>query len=149
VIQRLDLGDEATAASVLALQRAAYAVESELIGSDAIPGLHESLEDLRDSPEEFAGVVDDGELVAALAYEVTLEVLDISRLVVAPSAFRRGLGERLVRWVLDAVPRPITIVSTGSRNAPAIALYAKLGFTEVGRAEPVPGLPVTRFELRR
>ena len=149
MIRRLDLSDDATAASVLALQRAAYAVEAELIGSDAIPGLHESLDELRDSSEEFVGIFEDGELVAALAYEVTPEVLDISRLVVAPSAFRRGLGEQLVRWVLDAVPRPITIVSTGSRNAPAIALYAKLGFAEVGQAEPVPGLAVTRFELRR
>ena len=119
MIRRLDLSDDTTAASVLALQRVrAYAVEAELIGSEAIPGLHESLEELRDSPEEFAGIFDDGELVAALAYEVAPEVLDISRLVVAPSAFRRGLGEQLIRWVLDAVPRPITIVSTGSRNAP-------------------------------
>ena len=46
-------------------------------------------------------------------------------------------------------PRSATVVSTGSKNAPAIALYEKLGFTEIGRTEPVPGLSVTRFELRR
>jgi ribosomal protein S18 acetylase RimI-like enzyme len=149
VIRRLDLRDVDDARSVLALQRAAYAVEARLIGSDEIPGLHESIEGLRESPEAFVGVLDDEELVAALAYEATPDVLDISRLVVAPAAFRRGLGEQLVRWVLDEIPRATTIVSTGSKNAPAMALYVKLGFVEVGHHEPVPGLQVTRFELHR
>lgn len=149
MIRRLDLSDAGVAGSVLALQRAAYAVEAKLIGSDEIPGLHEPVEALTASDEEFVGAFEADQLVAVLAYELTPEALDISRLVVAPTAFRRGLGEQLVRWVLDAMPRPRTIVSTGSKNAPAIALYAKLGFVEVGRAEPVPGLSVTRFEFRR
>jgi ribosomal protein S18 acetylase RimI-like enzyme len=149
VIRSLDLGDVAVADSVIALQRSAYAVEAKLIGSDAIPGLHESVEELRASSEEFVGIYVDDDLVGVLAYEATSDLLDISRLVVAPSAFRRGLGEQLVRWALDAVPRPRSVVSTGSKNAPALALYAKLGFTEVDRSEPVPGLSVTRFELRR
>ena len=143
---RLEL-DDITLVSVLALQRAAYAVEAQLIGSDALPALHETLGDLRRASDQWIGIRTDVELVGALAFLATHEVLDISKLVVAPQAFRQGLGERLVREILDLVPRPKTIVSTGSANAPAVALYRKLGFDAVGEEEVVPGLTVTHFEL--
>jgi ribosomal protein S18 acetylase RimI-like enzyme len=145
---RLDLDDDVTLVSVLSLQRAAYAVEAELIDSDAIPALHETLGGLRRAPEQWIGIRRDAELVAALAFVVTAEVLDISKLVVSPSVARQGLGERLVREILDLVPRPTTVVSTGAANAPAVALYRKLGFAAVGDEEIVPGLTVTHFELR-
>ena len=51
--------------------------------------------------------------------------------------------------MLELVPRPLTVVSTGSANAPAVGLYEKLGFVAVGREEVVPGLVVTHFELHR
>lgn len=145
----LHLDDDITARSVLELQRAAYAVEARLIGSDEIPGLHETLEDLQGTKETFIGVFDGADLIGVLSYEATAGVLDICRLAVAPSSARRGFGEQLVRWILDAVPRPVTIVSTGSDNAPAVALYAKLGFVAVGEEAVVPGLVVTHFEIRR
>ena len=144
---RLELSDDITLVSVLALQRAAYAVEAQLIGSDAIPARRETLGDLRRAPDQWIGISSESGLVAALAFLETPEVLDIWKLVVAPSAFRQGLGERLVREILDLVPRPKTIVTTGSANAPAVALYRKLGFTAVGEEEVVPGLTVTHFEL--
>ncbi len=146
---RLDLDDDVTSVSVLALQRAAYAVEARLIGSDAIPALRETLGELRRAPEQWIGCGSGPELVAALAYLETPEVLDISRLMVSPAAARRGFGERLVRSILELVPRPMTIVSTGSANAPAVALYRKLGFDAVGEEEVRPSLTVTHFERRR
>jgi ribosomal protein S18 acetylase RimI-like enzyme len=146
---RLDLDDDVTLVSVLSLQRAAYAVEARLIGSDAIPALHETLGELRRAPERWIGSFSDAALVAALAYLETPEVLDISKLVVSPGSARRGLGERLVCSTLDLVRRPTTIVSTGSANAPAVGLYGKLGFAAVGEEEAAPGLRVTHFELRR
>ena len=149
MIVPLDLDDERTGGAVLALQRAAYAVEAELVGSDDIPGLRESLDELRATTEHFVGIFDGDVLVAALSYVETDELLDVCRLVVAPASSRRGLGERLIRWALESVARPVTVVSTGSANAPAVALYAKLGFTGLRDEEVVPGLSVTHFELRR
>ncbi len=149
MIGPLVLDDTCVAESVMRLQRAAYAVEAQLIGSDAIPQLHEPLEVLQRAPETWIGRWDDDELLAVLAYEVTSEMLDISRLAVAPDAARRGYGEELVRHVLELVRRPLTVVSTGSDNRPGVALYEKLGFSAVGREEVVPGLMVTHFELRR
>ncbi len=145
----LDLADDTELRAVVELQRAAYAVEAQLVGSDAIPALRETPEELRAAPERWIGTYDDGELVAALVYLATPAVLDVSKLVVAPAAARRGHGERLVRRVLDLVPRPTTVVSTGAANVPAVALYRKLGFRAVGDEEAVPGLTVTHFELHR
>jgi ribosomal protein S18 acetylase RimI-like enzyme len=145
----LDLADDVTAVSVLSVQRAAYAAEAELIEFDGIPGLHETLDELRRSEEHWIGIFEEGQLVAALAYEVTPEILDISRLVVSPAAARRGFGLQLVNTVLDTVSRPTTIVSTPSANIPALALYSKLGFRDVREEEVVPGLTVTYLQRIR
>ncbi|CAB4602912.1 MAG: hypothetical protein F2534_22915 [Actinobacteria bacterium] len=60
MIERLDLSDPAIAAQVLAIQRAAYAQEAELVGYDAIPPLHETLDELRSQPLEWlAAIVDE------------------------------------------------------------------------------------------
>ena len=101
-------------------------------------------------PEQWIGIRSDVELVAALVFLETAEVLDISKLV---RRARRGApgtgGASCVREILDLVPRPTTVVSTGAANAPAVALYRKLGFDAVGDEEVVPGLTVTHFELRQ
>jgi ribosomal protein S18 acetylase RimI-like enzyme len=118
----------AVAAELVALQRAAYAVEAELIGSTAIPPLH-------DTAESLVG--------AGLTWFGTRE-----RLVVAPRAFRRGIGAALVRHVLGfAGARPV-VVSTGRANVPARALYERLGFVRTADEEVRPGLWVTRYRHR-
>jgi ribosomal protein S18 acetylase RimI-like enzyme len=149
VIRPFDLTDDVLAKAVLELQRSAYEIEARLIGSDAIPQLHESLEVLQRTSETWLGRWQGRDLVAVLAYEATPDALDISRLAVDPAAARHGYGEELVRHVLDLVARPLTIVSTGSANAPAVALYRKVGFAAVGEEKVAPGLVVTHFELCR
>jgi hypothetical protein len=51
----LDLCDQPTASELLELQRRAYRVEAELIGSFAIPALHETLAELQRCGETFLG----------------------------------------------------------------------------------------------
>ena len=77
------------------------------------------------------------------------DVVDIDRLAVAPAAFRRGIGRALVAAVHDREPdaRAFT-VSTGTDNAPAVALYTSLGYRPVG-SSVLDGCPVTRFARER
>jgi GNAT superfamily N-acetyltransferase len=145
-VQPLSLRDSAIAERVLALQRAAYAIEAEWIGSTDIPQLHETLDQLQRSNETWVGITEGSNLVAALAYEAGADQLVISRLVVSPAHARHGFGERLVRWVLASRPHDRAVVSTGSANLPALGLYAKLGFNEVVQEEVVPGLTVTHLQ---
>src|SRR5436190_9565524 len=126
---RLDITQMETAEAVLRLQRFAYRVEADLLGSDAIPPLSEKLDDLRNCNEKFLGMTVDRNLAGAVSWRLTEGVIDIHRLVVHPDYFRRGVGTALVRAVLELEPRAErAIVQTGADNAPASALYLREGF---------------------
>lgn len=143
-------GDAVLAAELLGLQRAAYAVEAELLGTDRIPPLHEGLDELRAAPLRWLGAVDDIGLAGAVAWSVIPEGINLERLVVAPRAFRRGLGRRLVAAVQDrAAPGERVTVATGRANVPARRLYEGLGFVAVQHREAEPGLWVTRHQWTR
>jgi hypothetical protein len=48
---------------------------------------------------------------------------------------------------LDSIePAESTIVSTGTANLPALALYRRRGFTPVGERHIAPGVTVTLLE---
>ena len=136
-------GDAALAADLLALQLEAYAVEAALIGDDRMPPLHESLPALRAARLRWTGAWRDGGLVGAIAVVDGDGLVDVHRLVVSPRAARQGIGTALV-WSVLAVRRP-TVVATGRENAPARALYERLGFVPTGDREVLPGLWVTGF----
>jgi ribosomal protein S18 acetylase RimI-like enzyme len=146
-IERLDLADPQVAMEILAVQRAAYAVEAELIGSGAIPPLHETLEELQATTERFLGIRDDDGLAAVVSWHRHPDgTLDVCRLAVAPRAFRRGYASALLDAVDEREPARRTVVSTGAANAPALSLYKQRGFVEVGTVEVEPGLKVTNLE---
>jgi hypothetical protein len=68
-VRPLDLADAGIAARVLELQRRSYAVEARLIGSDRIPPLHESLEELQACGETFLGAYVDDRLAAVVSWK--------------------------------------------------------------------------------
>ena len=145
----LDLADEAIARSVLALQREAYAVEAELIASDGIPQLTETLEELQAAGLDWLGTFDEGGLTGAVSWMLLDDgTIDIHRLVVAPRAFRRGIATALLDALDAHFPGRHILVSTGRDNGPARALYRRRGFTLVREREVIPGLWVTDLERR-
>lgn len=146
----LDLADPAVAEAVVRIQRRSYAVEAALIGFDGIPPLRETIAELQASGLgglSVLGVRVDGELAGMLGYRWLGEPggeLDIERLAIDPRFFRLGLASAL----LAALPAASAmIVSTGTRNQPALALYRRHGFQPTGSREIAPGVTVT--ELRR
>jgi GNAT superfamily N-acetyltransferase len=146
---RLDVSDTRTAAQLLVLQRDAYRVEAELIRSDEIPPLGETLAELQAARETFLGAFVDGVLTGAVSWRLDGETIDLHRLVVRPAHFRKGVGAALVRAAVAAEPGARqAVVQTGAANAPAIALYLQEGFVRIGDVEPVPGLRVARFRKR-
>ncbi|WP_170223684.1 GNAT family N-acetyltransferase [Nonomuraea turkmeniaca] len=140
--------DESLGAELLALQKAAYAVEAAIIKDDRIPPLHESLAGLRAQPLRWLGAVDeDGRLAGAVAWEETDDEVDVNRLIVHPSALRRGIGRALVKEVLVRAGTRRVVVSTGRDNAPARRLYEGLGFVPAGETEVIPGLWIADYAL--
>jgi ribosomal protein S18 acetylase RimI-like enzyme len=150
VIRPLDIGDRTMAERLLEIQHAAYAVEAELIGFDAIPPLQEDLAGLMSSTEHWLGRYDGNVLVGAVAYELPNdETVEISRMIVDPAHARRGHGRALLDHLDQLEPRPVSIVSTGTANTPAVSLYKSRGYTETGRLEGAPGVQLTQFQRRR
>ena len=143
VVEQLDVRDQDTAEQVLAVQRAAYRAEADLIGSDRIPQLTESLEALQARSLDWLGVRDGANrIVAALAYTDDGATVDIDRLVVAPNSLRRGYGRALVE---PGDSERTALVCTGRDNHPARALYESLGFRKTHDEEVVSGLVITHF----
>ncbi|TWD81332.1 acetyltransferase (GNAT) family protein [Kribbella amoyensis] len=150
MIRTLDPADPAIGPRLLAIQHAAYAVEAELIGFDGIPPLREDLPALMASTEHWLGRFVDDALVAAVAYELPDDrTVDITRLVVDPAYARQGHARALLDSLDDVQPRPVAVVSTGTANTPAIALYQGRGFEETDRLEIAPGVTITRFRRSR
>ena len=142
--RRLDLAVPADIEALLRVQRAAYAVEAELIGFDGIPALRETAAELAASSETVLGRFVDDILVAAVGYERTGDELELCRLVVDPGAFRDGLAGALLDAVDAAEPGiAVTHVSTGTANEPALRLYGRRGFRVVGHREVGPGVRVS------
>ena len=146
----LDLADEPIARSVLVLQRESYAVEAALIGSDGIPQLIETIEELRTAGLDWLGTFDETGLIGAVSWKLLDDgTLDIHRLVVAPRAFRRGVASALLDALDARFPGHATLVSTGRDNGPARELYRRRGFRLVREREAAPGLWIAELSRGR
>jgi ribosomal protein S18 acetylase RimI-like enzyme len=123
---------------VLAVQRAAYAIEAELIGYPDLPPLHETLAALQATEEELWLCEEGDALVGVVGLEHDEDEMVIARLFVAPAFFRRGIGSALVAQALTQAGGRRVRVGTGARNAPALALYARFGFRRLDEGSPTP-----------
>jgi ribosomal protein S18 acetylase RimI-like enzyme len=125
----LDHHDREQAGRIRDLQRAAYAVEAQLIGYSQMPPLVETTRDIAQLDLIVLGAVERETLRGLLGYRRDGDVVDIDRLAVDPDNFRNGIGrallEELHRRESDADRFE---VSTGAANEPAIALYRAVGY---------------------
>jgi ribosomal protein S18 acetylase RimI-like enzyme len=125
---------------VLAVQRAAYAIEAELIGYPDLPPLHETLAALQATEEELWLCEEGDALVGVVGLEHGEDEMVIARLYVAPACFRRGVGSALVEHALAQAGGRSVRVGTGARNAPALALYERFGFRRLDEGSAIPNL---------
>jgi GNAT superfamily N-acetyltransferase len=139
--------DPYVAAMLLKLQREAYAIEARLIGDDRIPTLHEDDEALAAPRGRWCTAWHGVELLGAISWHEHGDHIDIDRVMVRPSALRRGIASALLSRVRDEARGRELVVSTGRDNSPAVALYAKHGFEAVADEQVPPGIWLTRFRL--
>lgn len=147
MIVRLDLQDEQTVQKLWNMQQRAYRIEAEIIGTEDIPPLRESVEQLRACGETFYGYIEGGELAGAVSFLIEGDTLDIHRMIVDPIHFRKGIASQLLASVHEHGSSKI-IVATGSLNEPAVRLYGRHGFTLTDKKEVKPGLWLSFFEKR-
>lgn len=143
--RELDVADAALAGRLLSIQHRAYQVEADLIGFQGIPPLAEDLAALMATQDRWLGRFAGGELVAALAFELSDDSLHINRLIVDPDHFHRGHARALIAYLEAGHARQTWGVSTSAANHPAIGLYRSFGFEQTGTSSPAPGLELAHF----
>lgn len=91
---------------------------------------------LPDDEHEFLAAVDEnGKLLGYVGMMTVLDEGYISNVAVDPDNRRQGIGEKLIRELLERCRlRQLSFVTLEVRehNEPAIALYSKMGFVPVG-----------------
>lgn len=82
-------------------------------------------------------VAQEGEMVAGyIGSQTVLGETDMMNVAVHPDFRRRGIAETLVKRLvedLQAMESHCLTLEVRASNAPAIALYEKLGFSQIGR----------------
>jgi ribosomal protein S18 acetylase RimI-like enzyme len=135
------------AVTLLQLQKTSYALEAELLGDDRIPPLQEDEIGLTAWRGRWIVAWDGVELVGAIAWWESDDNVEIEKVMVSPTAMRRGIASALLGQVLDRASGREVLVATGRSNTPAVSLYAKHGFRIEGAEEVPPGIWITH--LRR
>ena len=91
---------------------------------------------LRAPPGQSSGAENAAGPAAYISFYHSPDELEILNLAVAPEWRGRGCGTRLLRLVLRMAAKKglrRAVLEVRSGNAPALALYAGQGFTQVGR----------------
>jgi len=79
---------------------------------------------------------DHGTIAGYIGSQTVLDWSDVMNIAVAPEYRRQGVGEALMNGLMDHLTRvgaKVFSLEVRVSNAPAIALYEKLGFTQAGR----------------
>jgi len=121
--------------AVLAVQRAAFAVEAIRYGDAELPPLREDrpglIDDLRTSRGYVALV--DGRLVGSVRVRSSGRSLHIARLSVAPQEQGQGIGMALLMQAEASAPAEEALLFTGHLSTGNLRLYARAGYEEVRR----------------
>ncbi|WP_163182530.1 GNAT family N-acetyltransferase [Neobacillus sedimentimangrovi] len=149
MIRKLDIRVKETAEKVLNIQIPAYQVEAEMIGSFEIPPLKDTVETLQTCGETFYGYYSDEQLCGVISIKVVNEEVDIHRLIVHPNHFRKGIAQALLDFIEANFKMNRMIVSTASKNVPAVRFYKKNGFQVIKEVMVNGNLSLTYFEKKR
>ena len=76
--------------------------------------------------------VEDGVVAGYVGSQTVLQEADMMNIAVADTHRRRGIARALVEELIRQLDAYQLSLEVRSSNAPAIALYEKLGFTQVG-----------------
>ncbi|MDR4947894.1 GNAT family N-acetyltransferase [Neobacillus cucumis] len=149
MIKKIDITNPKFAKEVLDVQIPSYKVEADLIGFDEIPPLKDTVDTLQQCGENFYGCYINEELSGVISIKIENGVMDIHRLFVHPKHFRRGIGKMLLDFIQTHENGFETIiVSTGSKNEPAINFYQKNGFSKTKERKVTEGLLLTFFNKK-
>jgi len=123
---------------ILSLQKIAYRSEAELYGSDSVPALGQTMEEISADFDRmiFLKAVANGKIVGSIRGCRDGDTAHISRVAVHPYFQGKGLATKLIRQIEHEVGDVrIYEAFTGHQSLRNLHLYEKMGYKQV-RTEP-------------
>ena len=147
MIKKIDITNLKLAEEVLNIQIPSYKVEAEIIDFYDIPPLKDTVYTLQQCGETFFGYYLNEELCGVISIKVENSIIDIHRLMVHPKHFKKGIAKMLLDFIENDIEGFETIiVSTGSKNTPAVTFYLKNGFSKTEEIIITERLSLTKFK---
>jgi len=147
LIKKIDSTNPKSAQEVLHIQIPSYKIEADIIGFDDIPPLKDTVDTLQQCGETFFGYYVNEELCGVISIKTEKDIIDIHRLMVHPKHFRKGIAKLLLDFIERKKGNYKTIiVSTGTKNEPAVAFYVKNGFSKTKETNVTEQLSLTYFK---
>lgn len=148
MIKKIDITNPKLAIEILNVQRHSYKVEAELIDYNDLPPLKDTVDTLQQSGENFYGYYINEELCGVISIKIEDSVMDIW-LFIFPKYFRKGIAKMLLDFIqTNEKGFETIIVSTGSKNIPAINFYQKNGFIKTKEIKVAERLSLTLFNKK-
>ena len=146
MIIKIDNKSNEIAKEIRNIFQVSYAIEAEMLKAIDFPPLKRTLSQFLKSNSEFYAYYLNQNIAGLIEIDNNQDSTHIQSLVVYPKYFRKGIGRKLVQFVLDTYKSIIFTVETGIDNHPAIKLYASLGFEEQNQWDTNHGVRKVRFK---
>jgi len=127
--------------------QSSYAVESEMLKAIDFPPLKRTISQFLNSNSEFYAYYLNQNIAGVIEIKNNQDLTHIQSLVVYPKYFRKGIGRKLVQFILDTYKSIIFTVETGVENIPAVELYKSFNFKEKKQWDTDHRVRKIRFEL--
>tara|TARA_B110000196_G_C20503562_1_gene367875 strand:- start:21 stop:470 length:450 start_codon:yes stop_codon:yes gene_type:complete len=126
--------------------QSSYAVEAELLKAVGFPPLKRTLSQFINSKSEFYAYYQSNNITGVIEIKNHQDLTHIQSLVVCPKYFRKGIGRKLVQFILDKYMSKIFTVETGLDNYPAVKLYTSFDFEEQDQWDTTHEVRKVRFK---
>ena len=146
MIIKINNKENKIAEEIRAIFQASYTVEAKMLKAVDFPPLKRTVSQFMNSNSEFYAYYLIKNIAGVIEIGKHEDLTHIQSLVVYPKYFKKGIGSKLVQFILDTYKSKIFTVETGIDNQPAIKLYTRFGFQEQGQWDTNHGVRKVRFE---
>lgn len=147
MITKIDITNPDISKEVLNIQIPSYNVEAKIIDFYDIPPLKDTVQSLQQCGETFYGYYLNKELCGVISIKVEDRIIDIHRLMVHPKHFRKGIAKKLLNFIeIELDSFEAIVVSTGTKNEPAVSFYLRNGFLKLEETTITEYLSLTTFK---